>query len=216
MRRLILALSFSLMLAPAIAAQQLPSTVPPQTQPPSRVGGPPTTPSVVPPITATPGQQGAQGQRPGTTPPTMPPSLAAVAGLQAGSMQNVQLAIRISDSFSSEVQTTKTVTMLVADYQSGQIRSSVGESLINVDARPAIQRDGRIKLQLTVEYRPDLMAEQYEQLAKASKGSGVRVTMLTESLTLMVADGKPTLVSQSSDPRGDRKVSLEVTATIVK
>ena len=42
------------------------------------------------------------------------------------------------------------------------------------------------------------------------------MTMLTRPLTLMVAEMQKTLISQSSDPRSDRKVLLEVTAAIVK
>jgi len=215
MRRLTLALSFSLLLTISLHAQQSPPPGQrPATPPPSA-----TTPPASPASIALPGQQGGQGQqgpRPGTTaPPTMSPALAAAAGLQTGGSQNVHLAIKISDSFSSEVQTTKAVTMLVADRQSGQIRASGGSRIINIDARPSVQRDGRIWLQLSVEYLPDLSTEQFEQLLKASKNR-FQVNMLTESITLVVADGKPTVVSQSSDPLNDRKVSLEVTATIVK
>jgi hypothetical protein len=31
-----------------------------------------------------------------------------------------------------------------------------------------------------------------------------------------VVDGKPTLISQSADPGSDRRVSVEVTATVVR
>jgi hypothetical protein len=31
-----------------------------------------------------------------------------------------------------------------------------------------------------------------------------------------LTDGKPLLISQSADPKGDRRVTVEVTATIVK
>ena len=127
--------------------------------------------------------------------------------------QNIQLAVTISDSFSSDVQSKKAVTMLIVDGRSGQIRSVGGEGLINIDARPAIQKDGRILLQLSVEYRPDLSTEQFDALRKSGV---VKITMFTESLSLLVTDGKAVIASQSSDPRSDRKVALEVTATVVK
>ncbi len=116
----------------------------------------------------------------------------------------------ISDSLSADVQSKKTVTMLTSDGHSGQIRSSGGEGLINIDARPSVQRDGRIFLQLTVEYRPELSPQQVQQSGTS------RLTMFTESLSLIVSDSKPVIASQSADPRSERKVSLEVTATIVK
>jgi hypothetical protein len=39
---------------------------------------------------------------------------------------------------------------------------------------------------------------------------------LTEQLSVFLTDGKPLLVSQSADPRGDRKVTVQVTATVMK
>jgi hypothetical protein len=43
-----------------------------------------------------------------------------------------------------------------------------------------------------------------------------RLNGFSESLNLMVTDGKPVIASQSADPRSDRKVTVEVTATVVK
>ena len=209
MRRLTLALSVSLVLAPTMSAQQ---TQTPPSRPTTPAVSTPTPPPAAPSI-ATPSPQTSRAS---TTPPRDVQAIVTYSAASAGT-QNVALEIKISDSFTTEVQTTKVVSMLVADGQSGQIRAGGGEtvSVINVDARPAVQRDGRIRLQLTVEYRPDLTLEQMEQLVKSNKGS-FRPNVLTESLTLVVADSKKTLVSQSSDPRSDRKVSLEVTATVVK
>ena len=42
------------------------------------------------------------------------------------------------------------------------------------------------------------------------------VAGFSESLNLLVADGKPIVASQSADPRSDRKVTIEVTATVLK
>jgi hypothetical protein len=35
-------------------------------------------------------------------------------------------------------------------------------------------------------------------------------------MEIYLTDGKPLLISQSADPKGDRKVTVEVTATVVK
>jgi hypothetical protein len=211
MRRTVLILCFSLFLVPRLFAQQqaVPSR-PVATPGPGAApqGTPP--PTVAPPTIPPPGQQTPRpgGQLPRETPPTLAP----MSPVGMGS-QNIQLAVTISDSFSSDVQSKKAVTMLIVDGRSGQIRSAGGEGLMNIDARPTIQRDGRILLQLSVEYRPDLSTEQFDALRK---NGVVRITMFTESLTLMVPDGKPVVASQSADPRSDRKVALEVTATVVK
>ena len=207
MRRIVLTLCFSLFLVPQVFAQQAPTTPPRQVPPTGGVPqGTPPPPTVAPPAIPPPGQQ----PRPGAQPPreTPPPFAPTAMGTQ-----NIQLAVTISDSFSSDVQSKKAITMLIVDGRSGQIRSTGGEGLINVDAQPSIQRDGRILLRLTLEYRPDISAEQFEALRK---NGTVRITMFTESLSLLVTDGKPVMASQSADPRSDRKVALEVTATIVK
>jgi hypothetical protein len=39
---------------------------------------------------------------------------------------------------------------------------------------------------------------------------------LNENITLILESGKPTIVSQAADPTSDRKITVEVTATILK
>jgi hypothetical protein len=90
------------------------------------------------------------------------------------------------------------------------VRSTSDSGLINVDARPTIRPDGRIYLQLGFEYRPELTAQQAQQTGTS------RIAMYNETLNLVVSDGKPILASQSADPRSDRKVVIEITATVVK
>jgi hypothetical protein len=79
-----------------------------------------------------------------------------------------------------------------------------------VDARPTIRPDGRIYLQLGLEYRPELTTQQAQQTGNS------RVAMYNETLNLIVTDGKPILASQSADPRTDRKVVVEITASVIK
>ena len=206
MRRTILIFCFSLLFMPQLFAQQ--GQTPPPRQIPTPTAAPPgaTAPTLPPPGIAPSGQQ--------TPRPAGPPREGAPSfGPTALGTQNIQLAVTISDSFSSDVHSKKAITMLIVDGRSGQIRSMGGEGLINIDARPAIQKDGRILVQLTVEYRPDLSTEQAEALRKSG---AVKLTMFTESLSLLVTDGKTVVASQSSDPGSDRKVALEITATIVK
>ncbi len=89
----------------------------------------------------------------------------------------------------------------IADGRKGQVRSQSEQGLINVDARPQVRPDGKtILLQLTVEYRQGVQ----------------RLAQFSESLSAMVVDGKPIMLSQTVDPSGDRKVSVEVLATIQK
>jgi hypothetical protein len=127
------------------------------------------------------------------------------------SWQNVKMDVRISDSLNTDTEHSKTVTVLCLDGNSGQVRSQSGEGLINIDTRPSIRPDGRIYVQLILEYRPDFPGQPGAAAATPS-----RAGVFSESLNLIVMDAKPMIASQSADPRSDRKVMVEVTATVVK
>jgi hypothetical protein len=118
------------------------------------------------------------------------------------STQNIELTLTISDS--SDAAAKKTVTMLLADNRNGRIRSSGGGNL-NVDARADIRKDSRVQLSLTLQYLPRL-----------PENPSDRVNNLDESLNVLLISGKPTVISQSADPTTDRKVTVEVTATLAK
>jgi hypothetical protein len=185
-------------------------------------------PAVVPP---------AQGAR--ATAPVAAPAAAQAAApptRDTSSWQNIRLDFTITDTFGN-TPSKKTVTMLIADRGQGRIRSSNqvkgptnGDGYqpisINIDATATLPsaRDielqsrniipktgpdmtGKIMLNLTVQYTPEISLQGSSTAKPAS---------LDESLNVVVQDGKPTLLSQSADPQGDRKVTLEVTATIVK
>ena len=195
----------------ALAAQQAPATTPPvfeqqgqQTPPPGRGapqpgrGGqtpttqpPPGVPGTVVPPAPTPGQQQPRPEPPST-------------------WQNVRIDITIMDSLSADQQQRKSISLLVLDNRSGQVRSMGTQGMINVDATPTVRPDGKIYLRITIEYTPDISP----QVAQAT-GNSTRASF-HESLSLILNDGKPLLVSQAADPRTDRKVTIEVTATVQK
>ena len=82
---------------------------------------------------------------------------------------------------------------------------------LNVDATPTLLSDGRIKLQLTLSY-------DWPGPSDAPTGGGPRVTTMTlqDSVSLILTDGKSMIAAQSADPVGDRQVTVEVKATIMK
>jgi hypothetical protein len=129
---------------------------------------------------------------------------------------NLQIEVTISDQLGTQTPEKKVVSMLVADATFGLIRASadaqqqsgvgmVGTGL-NVDARPTVLEGDRILLELTVEYTP------FRESGKVTQ----RPTVLTEKLTVILQSGKPMIVSQAADPIADRKMSVEVRASIVK
>jgi hypothetical protein len=68
--------------------------------------------------------------------------------------------------------------------------------------------EGQIQLELTIVYSPPGGADKDSQRP--------RPTGVNQSLTVVLQSGKPLLVSQAADPVSDRKVIVEVKATILK
>jgi hypothetical protein len=134
---------------------------------------------------------------------------------------NVQVELTISDQLGSAAPEKKVVSLLAADQSMGRVRATasarrsdlgqVGTGL-NVDARPVILDNDRIMLELTLEYMP--LRE------PPTEGSGPRLiqqpTNLHESLTVILQNGKPLMISQAADPISDRKMTVEVKATVIR
>jgi hypothetical protein len=207
MRRLTSTLAHVL---PVMAALGLFITTPAQaqsTEPPSL-----TTPA--------PGQQGSpraqQGPGIATTPPSAAPraepprapSLSGpnMQGVPAGT--NIRLDLTITDTFTGS-PVKKNVSLMVLQNNGGMIRTTSvdGWSNLNVDAIAAAYMNGQVSVRLTFEYTPPVGKE---------ATSGSRPPRLNESITVVLQDGKTLLVSQSADPANDRKVTAELTATILK
>lgn len=119
-------------------------------------------------------------------------------------LANIRIELTIMDQRSDAPGAPKTVTMLVEDRQSARIRTGRGNASLNVDGRPEILREGRIRVTLSLEYTPQDGPDRAAPMP------------IQESVTALLEDGKSVVVSQSADPSGDRKVRLEVKATIVK
>ena len=128
-----------------------------------------------------------------------------------GQPVNIKLDLTITDQAGPGEPLKKVVTIVVADRGMGSIRSlgtvrSQGRVQINVDARPQILQSGVIRLSLGLEYNPRTLGND----APAEWSS------LNEQITVVVTAGKPLVVSQAADPASDRKISVEVLATVMK
>lgn len=122
----------------------------------------------------------------------------------APQLVNVRIDLTIADQRGDTAAAPKTITMLIEDRQNARIRTGRGNAVLNVDGHPEILRDGRIRVILSLEYTPQDGPDRASQ------------TPIQESITALVEDGKPLVVSQSADPSSDRRVRLELKATIVK
>jgi hypothetical protein len=135
---------------------------------------------------------------------------------------NVRLELTITDQSGPGAASKRTVTMLLADNKRGSIRSAgtvrMGEEgrfpvELNVDAHPEILSPGRgqdelIQLALAVQYQPKPGTD--------NAGSGEGRAGLNEQLSVLLQPGKPMLISQAADPTSDRRITVEVTATILR
>ena len=135
-----------------------------------------------------------------------------------GLPHNIKVELTITDQAGPGDATKRTVSMIVADRKSGSVRSS-GQVMtpggggrfavsLNVDAMPVIVKDSLMRLDMSLEYVPKPGSEN----ASSGEGRG----SLNERLSLLVVSGRPIIVSQASDPTSDRKISVELTATILK
>lgn len=147
-----------------------------------------------PPATATPAKPVPADQNATQNHPPFAPAQAA----------NVRVELKIMDQRADAPGPPKTVTLLIEDRQNGRIRTGRGGPVfLNVDARPEIFRDGRIRVTVSLEYTPG-DSDRPSQAA------------ISEMVTALVEDGKPLVISESADPTSDRKVRLELKATVVK
>lgn len=145
---------------------------------------------------------------------------------------NVKLDLTITDTYTG-TPVKKTVSMLIMNGSNGMIRTAnrlaTGSNVgLNVDAAATIYQGGLITVRVTFEYTPAQAPsivnpqnrEQIDALRTQQAERGLSPTSqpaeLHESLSVVLQDGKPLLVSQSADPTTDRKVTVEVMATILK
>ena len=147
---------------------------------------------------------------------------------------NIRIEVSITDQTGTNPAAKKVVTMIAGDRQNTNVRSSASVPVkstvfsgppnaatttstysyrnvtINVDARPTIiQKDPtKISVSFGLEYLPKTAGTQEEM----EPG----MTSWSERLSLILESGKPMVVSQAADPTSDRKITVEVTATILK
>jgi hypothetical protein len=137
---------------------------------------------------------------------------------------NVKIEVSITDQTGNNQPAKKVVTMIASDQQPNSIRSSASLPVkspngaafnyrsvtINVDARPTIlaKEPNKVLVSFGLEYLPK-SAGGAEELEPG-------MSQLNERLTLVLESGKPMVVSQAADPTSDRKITVEVTATILK
>ena len=222
-KRCAIGLAICLTALPSLARAQDPPTLPVPTPIPPMVDVAmplPQTPAPVPtppPPTKGPSGQGPTGQAPRGTPPAQPGAKPDAQTPTAtpqtlmpkkirGRDVNVQVEITITETQGSGPGEKRVVSMLVADAAFGRIRSTATQDVkLNIDATPTLLDNDRIALELTIEYLP-----------VTPEGASRRPAGLLEMLTVILQNGKPLLISQAADPTIDRRITLEVRASVMK
>jgi len=129
---------------------------------------------------------------------------------------NVRVDVTLSDlGGAGAAATTKTITITTGDTRWGKLRTQVtsqayGGAPLNVDVRPWVQSNGQVLLELTLEF------SQGRNPGTDSNPDRIMNVSLNQSAVLLLENGKPLTLSQSADSIGDRKVTVEVKATVLR
>lgn len=173
---------------------------------------------------------GAQAKPAATAAAKPEPAAAKAAPAEQALPVNIKFEVVITDQTGSNPGAKKVVSMIVGDRQNTSIRSTASVPVktsvisngitipsssfrnvtINVDARPAIvlKEPNKIMVSFGLEYFPRSASPQEEMEPGMAS--------LNERLALILESGKPLIVSQAADPTSDRKITVEVTATILR
>ena len=200
----------SLVLAALIAG-----AVPVLAQPPATIPAPEKTPR---------GDQPAgRGDQPAVAPvartsvqPTPP------TPRREGQPVNIKIDFTITDQRGGAPAIKRTLTVMVADFHTGSIRSQsavfqVGDVPLNIDASPSLLTDGKIRLGFNLQYDWPAPIEGLPTSPEKPLPRGTVIkTQLHDSVTLILESGKPMVAAQSADPIGERQVTVEVKATVLR
>ena len=132
-----------------------------------------------------------------------PPAPAVAVEPPPGQLVNVQIDIALVAEGGAEGTTRKAMTLTLADRQEGSVRSmerTIGvQGTLNVDARPVVQPNGKVLTRIGLEFQ-----------------SGNDVPFVQVRAQPLLESGKALRISRAVSPKGDRSVTVEVTATVLK
>jgi hypothetical protein len=136
----------------------------------------------------------------------------------AGQPLNVKLDVTITDQVGPGQPAKKTVSLVVADRASGSIRSwgNTVRASLNVDATPTVLSNGTVRLSLGLEYNPRQEPSAPAAAEKVTEPARDGGTSLNERIAVLLDPGKPMVISQAADPMSDRRITVEVRATVMK
>jgi hypothetical protein len=176
-------------------------------------------PAAAQPRVATPpeAQRPAPAQ-PRQAPPGVPTPAALPTPRREAQPINVKVDVTIADQRGGAAPVKRTVSVVVADAYSGMIRSQsevmqVGPVPLNIDVEPLLLDNGKVRVKINLQY--DWPAPLDSSGAAPARGTVIK-TGLHDTMVLILENGKPMIAAQSADPIGDRQVTVEVKATVLR
>jgi len=143
----------------------------------------------------------AQAPAPAPAPPGSAPVV--IVDPTPGQLVNIQIDITLVTEGGTEAPSRKSMTLTLADRQEGSVRSieraANAQGTLNVDARPVVQPNGKVLTRIGLEFQ-----------------SGNEVPFVQVRAQPLLESGKPLRISRAVSPKGDRSVTVEVTATVLK
>jgi hypothetical protein len=173
----------------------------------------------------------ATGAKPGADAPPPPPPAPTRDGRTRRLGPNVRVEVTLSEAVGNAPTQPKAVTVTTSDGHWGRVRTTVhtqlGRAPLNVDIKPDVQPDGRVMVALNIEYgirtggaRPVTFVPGPggEMVPNSKEEEPVQpfLSELNESVTVVLENDRPLVVTRSADPIGDRKVTVEVKATVLR
>ncbi len=147
---------------------------------------------------------------PSPAPSAVPAAPAAPA--REGQPINVKVELTITEEGGAAPPVRKTVSAVVGDGFNGYVRETASSNTgnvpvpLNLDAFPVLLANGKVRLACTIQYLTALARENDPRSR----------TDVKQNLVLILESGKSLVVSEATDPISDRKVTVEVRATILK
>ena len=154
---------------------------------------------------------------PAPPPPPAPPG----PPRREGQPINVKVELTIIEEGPNAAPIRKSVIAVVGDGFNGYVRETgFGPTNaaapfnrpvpLNLDAFPVILANGKIRLTCTIQYNAGTSSAPPAQADARSN------TDIKQNLVLNLDNGKALTISEATDPISDRKVTVEVKATILK
>ena len=148
---------------------------------------------------------------PGAAPPPKPPPAPPPPAESTRQSVNVQVDVTIQSKGGAGTPISKTLTMLVADRRRTTLtaQASGGVRRLNGTVDASLLRDGKIETSLNLDFD---VSEFKLGVPETDQGG----TAYRGVVNVVLENGKPLMISTSSDPLTDRTVTVEVKATILK